>query len=266
MKTWRSLLVLLIFILFLSSCQAVVVPEPTPDERLQVMWMGDDTLSIELLSLQTKLFLVESDYPSQVLMDTRVSPRNVLSFPPADGSSVEQVDAVDNRILMLQLFGLTKPDSGESYLKNASNWIVSGKQLNYQPILLYPWFTAVDSETTRREMDLLIHQLAWQSKAVMVPVGPAWDKVIAEFPGINLYASDGIHASAEGVYLSACVIFASLTGQSPLDITSFSAEGYDQQDEIVILDAETAQVLRQVAWDIIQAYQEKGEFQVILLK
>ena len=60
-----------------------------------------------------------------------------------------------------------------------------------------------------------------------MPVGQAWNRAIAQgsrgaqsIPGsrpgqINLWASDGYHASTFGYYLEALVIFGSVTGRDP---------------------------------------------------
>ncbi len=36
---------------------------------------------------------------------------------------------------------------------------------------------------------------------IVAPVGSAWDRVLAERPGIELYDTDGLHPSVEASYL-----------------------------------------------------------------
>jgi hypothetical protein len=47
-------------------------------------------------------------------------------------------------------------------------------------------------------------------------VGEAWAEVRRVRPDFNLYISDGSHPNAAGSYLAACVIYATVTGRSPL--------------------------------------------------
>jgi hypothetical protein len=51
---------------------------------------------------------------------------------------------------------------------------------------------------------------------VFLPVASAWIEAWNRDSTLGLYASDGLHASAEGSYLAALVIFSKLTGKSPL--------------------------------------------------
>ncbi len=124
----------------------------------------------------------------------------------------------------------------------------------------------MDSSLERTRTDAIVHQLAWKSRVVLVPVGPAWEKIRQEQPQIQLYASDGVHPSAEGVYLSACVIYASLSGNSPVGLAIFTSVGDDHPQEIVTLDRKMVLLLQQTAWDVIQDYQQKSEFLVVLPK
>jgi hypothetical protein len=57
--------------------------------------------------------------------------------------------------------------------------------------------------------------VAYPHGAFVARVGAAWQLALAELPGINLYADDGSHPSAEGTLLAACVILQGLTGQAP---------------------------------------------------
>jgi hypothetical protein len=51
---------------------------------------------------------------------------------------------------------------------------------------------------------------------VLLPVAEAWLAAWDEDPSVALYASDGLHASVAGSYLAALVIYAALTGKSPI--------------------------------------------------
>jgi hypothetical protein len=56
--------------------------------------------------------------------------------------------------------------------------------------------------------------------AEVAPVGEAWERVL-QMPGHpELYDRDGSHPSIAGSYLAACVLFATLFGESPVGIAS----------------------------------------------
>ncbi|MBP6091294.1 MAG: PKD domain-containing protein [Crocinitomicaceae bacterium] len=61
------------------------------------------------------------------------------------------------------------------------------------------------------------------SEASVAPVGVAWQYVRDTYPAINLYSSDGSHPSLEGSYLAACVFYASIYRETPVNATYFSS-------------------------------------------
>jgi len=59
--------------------------------------------------------------------------------------------------------------------------------------------------------------------ADVAPVGVAWERVLQTAGHPELYDADGSHPSLAGSYLAACVLFATLFGESPVGIASESA-------------------------------------------
>jgi hypothetical protein len=59
-------------------------------------------------------------------------------------------------------------------------------------------------------------EIAREIGAGVVPVGLAWTNSISGFPELNLYSSDGNHATLAGSYLAACTYFAALYQKSPV--------------------------------------------------
>jgi hypothetical protein len=56
--------------------------------------------------------------------------------------------------------------------------------------------------------------------ALVAPVGIAWETVLQSPTRPVLHDPDGSHPTLAGSYLAACVLFATLFGESPLDIAS----------------------------------------------
>jgi hypothetical protein len=94
-------------------------------------------------------------------------------------------------------------------------------------------------------------------------VGEAWAEVRRVNPEFNLHVSDGSHPNAAGSYLAACVIYAMVTGQSPLgaprEITgtpwNFAGPVESSQPTILVsLTASDAEFLQSVAWQAVSAH------------
>lgn len=60
--------------------------------------------------------------------------------------------------------------------------------------------------------------------------GRAWDLALAERPDLPLYAPDGNHQSATGAFLTAAVLVARLTGESPAPLAAFPYPAVSDDD------------------------------------
>src|ERR1700716_3366073 len=85
-----------------------------------------------------------------------------------------------------------------------------------------------------------------ENNALVIPAGLAFARAISKQPELNLYAPDKRHPSLAGTYLATCVVFASLTGRSPVGNSYLAG-----------IDAPTATFLQNVAWETVQEYYGK---------
>jgi hypothetical protein len=97
----------------------------------------------------------------------------------------------------------------------------------------------------------------------VAPVGLAWDRVRIERPDLSLFTEDGSHPNPVGSYLAASVIYATLTGRSPVGAPasargrSMTTPGVHTSDgpvTLVDLDPELAGYLQRVAREVVQSY------------
>ncbi len=85
--------------------------------------------------------------------------------------------------------------------------------------------------------------IAAEVGATLVPVGMVWERFLTTHDQPLLHDADNSHPALAGSYLAACVFLISLLGEHPVDI-DVPVKG---------LDAKTAALLRQAAWDICEA-------------
>lgn len=52
---------------------------------------------------------------------------------------------------------------------------------------------------------------------VIAPIGPAWQRMIAQHPGIELWDADGVHPGPNGSYLTAAVVYGSIFKTSAME-------------------------------------------------
>jgi len=85
-----------------------------------------------------------------------------------------------------------------------------------------------------------------ENNALVIPAGLAFAKAVGKQPELNLYAPDKRHPSLAGTYLATCVVFAALTGRSPVG-----------NPYVAGIDAPTAAFLQNVAWETVRDYYQK---------
>jgi hypothetical protein len=89
-------------------------------------------------------------------------------------------------------------------------------------------------------------QVAAACRALLAPVGIAWQRALAEDPDCHLHHPDGRHAGPSGAYLTACVFFRLFCGASPVGLPGrIHAEGKLRVD----LSPERARFFQRVASD-----------------
>ena len=114
-----------------------------------------------------------------------------------------------------------------------------------KPVFFMSWAYADKPEMTAQLAEA--YTVAGNANnALVIPAGLAFARARAKHPELNLYAPDKRHPSLAGTYLATCVVFAALTGRSPVG-NSYLAN----------IDAPTATFLQNVAWDTVQEYYAK---------
>lgn len=78
---------------------------------------------------------------------------------------------------------------------------------------------------------------------MVAPAGLAWESVRVAYPEIELYDADGSHPNLRGTYLTACTVFAAVTGECP--------EGILYSNDPTMTESERL-ILQAAAWNAVQ--------------
>ena len=85
--------------------------------------------------------------------------------------------------------------------------------------------------------------IARNEPACVAPVPQAWDLALARYPNLTLYDADGNHSAPAGAFLAALVLYATITGLSPVDLPPLTQ---------LSVDTETQSKLRAIATETVQ--------------
>lgn len=101
-------------------------------------------------------------------------------------------------------------------------------------------------------------RLGKATDAQVVPVGLAWEKARQLRPDLPLYDGDGSHPSPLGTYLTACVFFSTLSGESPIGLPHrlITTDREGEKLYLNIQSEEDALFCQKVAAEIVKAYSQ----------
>ena len=123
----------------------------------------------------------------------------------------------------------------------AEQLIGMARQSGAVPIM-FPEWPRRDVAEPQRIYDLHV-SIAQRQTACVAPIGQAWDLALARHPNLTLHASDGNHSAPAGAFLAALVLYATMTGSSPLELPAFSQYP---------VDSDTQSLLRAIADETVR--------------
>ncbi|WP_057938605.1 DUF4886 domain-containing protein [Algoriphagus resistens] len=162
-------------------------------------------------------------------------------------------------IVILQNHSRSTLDSLADFMNYGTKWIDWINKMNAAPILYMTWareFNPMMQDAIANGYD----SLAGQSGAKLSPVGLVWKQARTLRPDLDLFDSDGSHPSPIGTYLTACVLYRTITGNSvkglPVRLTDIDKGG--ESFFLMALSAEDGEFIQ----DLVDAMMEEWEKQV----
>lgn len=151
-------------------------------------------------------------------------------------------------IVILQNHSLSTIEDKEGFLEYGKLFTDFVKKNNAEPYLYTTW--AREYNPLMQSQITAVHeQLAAENKIPTVDAGSLWMWVSQLRPDIELYDPDNSHPSAIGTYLTACLFFKKITGQSPVGLPSrlITKDQFGEKLYVSIIGDNDAQFLQQAA-------------------
>lgn len=108
--------------------------------------------------------------------------------------------------------------------------------------LMFPEWPRQGIAETQRIFDLHV-SIARLQPACVAPIPQAFDRAAQLYPALVLHDADGNHSSPAGAFLAALILYATLTGLSPLDLPTLPAFAVDGATQTMLRAVADAQVL-----------------------
>jgi hypothetical protein len=141
------------------------------------------------------------------------------------------------------------------------------KALGADPVLFMTWAKQPWPDQIVAISDAYL-EIGQEVDADVSVVGLAWAVALEERPELDLHVSDGSHPTPAGSYLTACVLYATLTGRSPegapreLWGSPWHTDGLMASDEstlLALLSPDDAAFLQTVAWKTVSEHKARNK-------
>ena len=154
----------------------------------------------------------------------------------------EDWDAI---VLQGHSLGPITPATAEPFKSAAREYAALIRADGAEPVFFMTWAYIGKPEMTV-PLDEAYTAIGDELGARVVPVGLAFATVTEDRPTLRLRIPDAKHPTLAGTYLAACTFFASLYNASPEGLTYTAG-----------LDENVASYLQTVAWQTVQAYEQR---------
>jgi lysophospholipase L1-like esterase len=111
-------------------------------------------------------------------------------------------------------------------LKNAARFHQNVRELHVQidaagpRTVLYLTWARRSAPAAQVQLTAAAQAIADELDAGMAPVGAAWQHVLQQHPDVELFAADGIHPTAAGSWLAACVLYLTIFEGETLPVSA----------------------------------------------
>lgn len=144
--------------------------------------------------------------------------------------------------------------------QSVRNFVPRIRATGATPLLLMTW-----ARRTRPDDQALLtdayESIGHELGVTVSPAGTAWQEAHRLYPELVLHLADGSHPNPTGTYLTACVLYATLTGRDPRGAAA-TIEGHpysralqagdeNQTVTLVSLEPALAKRLQTIAWNVV---------------
>lgn len=226
---------------------AIIAPPPQnlplPDNRgnnpMQVLWFGNShTTAHNLPDIVRQLLKAGAGIDARMTVAADYAYLDERWQRSADR---QQLQSTGWAAVVLQAQKYSMSGSTHYSTQEAQHWIDLAKSHQIMPVL-YPEHPQAGNLREGLRLQQLHQTIANATSACVAPVGLTWDVQLTRNPALKLHESDGNHANATGVLLTAYVFYQVLSGQSPLTVPDLPH---------LSIAVSTQQQLRQSAADLL---------------
>jgi hypothetical protein len=221
-------------------------PPPTSAD-ISLLFMGNSHTSSNDLTLMVA-DMVRAGRPGRTVASVEAPGWMFLEERVHDAPSMTLLNSQNWSFVILQAQKYST--SGQfNYSTEEAKELIRTSRVRHAVPVMFPEWPQRNVDETQRIYDLHV-SIAQAEPACVAPVGQAWDLALARDPTLTLHAADGNHSAPAGAFLAALVLYATITGSSPLDLPNFPQYPVNAgvQTTLRAIAAETVQTVPPRMW------------------
>ena len=262
---------LLMGVLLLGACQplmeapATATPEP-PD---QILFIGD-SFTFWNVGIDSHMIGLAASASPPLTIETSSVTRGGFQFVEhwnTAGNPARKAIQKGNWDVVVLQEDPSEPDYDEqTFYEYTRKYDDEIEKIGAQTVLYMPWeWKRNNTQTTTEDIAQAYNNIGAELGVKVAPAGLAWQRALQERPDLNLYDEDLIHPSIHGTYLTICVLYATIFGQSPIGLSYLPVDmlGDDDYDALLFMrkkwqmTEEEAAFLQRIAWETVVDYQKQ---------
>ena len=188
---------------------------PPASADISLLFMGNSHTSVNDL---TKMVadMVRAGRPGKTVASVEAPGWMFLEERLNDAPSMNLLRSQNWSVVILQAQKYSESGQFQYSTAEAKELVRLSRAQHAIPIM-FPEWPRRGIDETQRIFDLHV-SIAQAEPACVPPIPQAFDIALARDPTLTLHAADGNHSAPAGAFLAALVLYATITGSSPLDL------------------------------------------------
>ncbi len=188
------------------------------DADYSLLFIGNSHTGMHQLPLLVRK-MIEHQHPGKTVM-TNFVPCGFLEDAANNPACIAEIKTRPWKHVILQAQKISM--SGKyNYSRKEGIELAKFAKENGAAAIYYPeWGLKGVAGDGERQLKVYV-EMAKESEVSVAPVSRAWDLALEKQPKLELHSPDGNHQSAVGAFLTACVLYGQITGESPLALAKY---------------------------------------------
>ncbi len=257
MKNIRRFSVTLVVCFFLTS--SCVADQKDANGKLRVLFIGNSYTYFNNLPDMFAQLTASATPPGRIETQMIVRGGATLKMHWQDGAALKALQQGKWDYVVLQEQSLLPINDPATMHQYARLFDAEIRKAGAKTIFYLTWARQDHPEMQVKLNDAYL-SIARDLGAIVAPVGIAWQTAFKENPQTVFHIEDKSHPNPAGSYMAACVLYATIYGKSPENLsgrivgkaTDLAGKETGEQKELVSLDNPQAAFIQRLAWQTVK--------------